>query len=117
MGYGYNPIVGENWRYNPEKTFKLSRSKIELFFNCATCFYKDAKLGLRKPPMPGWAINSAVDDLLKKEILDLEKKYKFLKSDNSPSKTLGFKPSKIFKKLLSSLENKISSTNLVPSKI
>ena len=68
MGYGYNPIVGENWRYNPEKTFKISRSKIELFFNCATCFYKDAKLGLRKPPMPGWAINSAVDDLLKKEI-------------------------------------------------
>ena len=68
MGYGYNPIVGENWRYNPEKTFKISRSKIELFFNCATCFYKDAKLGLRKPPMPGWAINSAVDDLLKKEM-------------------------------------------------
>ena len=55
MGYSYNPIVGENWRYNPEKTFKISRSKIELFFNCATCFYKDAKLGLRKPPMPGWA--------------------------------------------------------------
>ena len=68
MGYGYNPIVGENWRYNPDKTFKISRSKIELFFNCATCFYKDAKLGLRKPPMPGWAINSAVDDLLKKEM-------------------------------------------------
>ena len=68
MGYGYNPIVGENWRYNPEKTFKISRSKIELFFNCATCFYKDVKLGLRKPPMPGWAINSAVDDLLKKEM-------------------------------------------------
>ena len=68
MGYGYNPIVGENWRYNPEKTFKISRSKIELFFNCATCFYKDVKLGLRKPPMPGWAINSAVDDLLIKEM-------------------------------------------------
>ena len=68
MGYGYNPIVGEKWRYNPEKTFKISRSKIELFFNCSTCFYKDAKLGLRKPPMPGWAINSAVDALLKKEM-------------------------------------------------
>ena len=50
MGYGYNPIVGENWRYNPDKTFKISRSKIELYFNCPTCFYKDAKLGLRKPP-------------------------------------------------------------------
>ena len=23
MGYGYNPIVGENWRYNPDKTFKI----------------------------------------------------------------------------------------------
>jgi hypothetical protein len=68
MGYGYNPIVGKNWRYNPEKTFKISRSKIELYFNCPTCFYKDAKLGLRKPPMPGWAINSAVDALLKKEM-------------------------------------------------
>ena len=68
MAYSYNPIVGENWRYNPDKTFKISRSKIELFFNCPTCFYKDAKIGLRKPPMPGWAINSAVDDLLKKEM-------------------------------------------------
>tara|TARA_B100000575_G_C23113212_1_gene643235 strand:+ start:1318 stop:2070 length:753 start_codon:yes stop_codon:yes gene_type:complete len=68
MAYSYNPIVGENWRYNPEKTFKISRSKIELYFNCPTCFYKDAKIGLRKPPMPGWAINSAVDDLLKKEM-------------------------------------------------
>ena len=68
MAYSYNPIVGENWRYNPERTFKISRSKIELYFNCPTCFYKDAKIGLRKPPMPGWAINSAVDDLLKKEM-------------------------------------------------
>ena len=68
MAYSYNPIVGENWRYNPDKIFKISRSKIELFFNCPTCFYKDAKIGLRKPPMPGWAINSAVEDLLKKEM-------------------------------------------------
>ena len=68
MAYSYNPIVGENWRYNPDRIFKISRSKIELFFNCPTCFYKDAKIGLRKPPMPGWAINSAVDDLLKKEM-------------------------------------------------
>ena len=35
---------------------------------------------------------------LKKEILDLEKKYKFLKSKNSPSKSIGYKPSKNFKK-------------------
>ncbi len=38
-------------------------------------------------------------DLLKKEIIELEKKHKFLKSENSPSKTVGFTPSKNFKKV------------------
>jgi DNA ligase (NAD+) len=46
--------------------------------------------------------NPKVSDLeydeLKKEILLLESKYKFLKSDKSPSKIVGFKPSKNFKK-------------------
>ena len=38
-------------------------------------------------------------DLLKKEIIDLEKNYLFLKSNESPTKTIGFKPSKNFKKI------------------
>ncbi len=38
-------------------------------------------------------------DILKKEILDLEKNYKFLKNKNSPSKNVGFTPSKNFKKI------------------
>ena len=37
-------------------------------------------------------------DKLKKEVLDLEKKYIFLKSNFSPSKIVGFKPSKNFLK-------------------
>ncbi|MDC3061293.1 NAD-dependent DNA ligase LigA [Candidatus Pelagibacter sp.] len=37
-------------------------------------------------------------DQLKKSILDLEKKYSFLKHKNSPSKTIGYKPSKNFLK-------------------
>ncbi len=37
-------------------------------------------------------------DNLKTEIINLEKKYDFLKSINSPSKTVGSKPSKNFKK-------------------
>ena len=37
-------------------------------------------------------------DSLKKKIINLEKKYKFLNSDNSPSKIVGYKPSKNFKK-------------------
>ena len=39
-------------------------------------------------------------DQLKKEILLLEKKYKFLKNINSPSQSVGFKPSKNFKKVM-----------------
>ena len=39
-------------------------------------------------------------DELKKDILVLEKKYPFLKSNKSPSKTIGYKPSKNFKKAL-----------------
>ena len=38
-------------------------------------------------------------DFLKKEVLDLETKYKFLKNKDSPSTTVGFKPSKNFKKI------------------
>ena len=37
---------------------------------------------------------------LKKIYLDLEKKYSYLNSQNSPSKIVGFKPSKNFKKVL-----------------
>ena len=38
-------------------------------------------------------------DILKKDIIDLENKYKFLNSEKSPSKLVGFKPSKVFKKV------------------
>ena len=38
-------------------------------------------------------------DLLKKDIVDLENKYKFLKSEHSPTKSIGFKPSKNFQKV------------------
>jgi DNA ligase (NAD+) len=39
-------------------------------------------------------------DLIKKEIIDLEKKHKFLKSDFSPSNSLGYAPSKNFEKAI-----------------
>ena len=38
-------------------------------------------------------------DKLKKEILDIEKKYSFLKNNKSPSRIVGFKPSKNFQKV------------------
>lgn len=55
--------------YNPAdpKPFKLSRSKIDLYINCPHCFYLDRKLGIARPPGFPFALNSAVDSLLKKE--------------------------------------------------
>ena len=38
-------------------------------------------------------------DQIKLEIISLEKKYNFLNNENSPSKIVGFKPSKNFKKI------------------
>ena len=57
-------------------------------------------------------------DELKKEILTLEKKYSFLRSKDSPSKTIGYKPSKNFKKAphrvpMLSLANAFSEEDLL----
>lgn len=48
-------------------SFRLSRSKIDLFLNCPHCFYLDRKLGIAQPPSYPFSLNSAVDKLLKKE--------------------------------------------------
>lgn len=50
-----------------KESFKLSRSKLELFTECPRCFYLDRKLGVGRPPGYPFALNSAVDCLLKKE--------------------------------------------------
>ena len=57
-------------------------------------------------------------DNLKEEIINLEIKYSFLKSKSSPSKTVGFKPSKNFKKKkhkipMLSLSNAFNEKDLV----
>ncbi len=55
--------------YDPASAepFKLSRSKIDLFLDCPRCFYYDRKLGVGRPPGFPFALNSAVDHLLKLE--------------------------------------------------
>ena len=57
-------------------------------------------------------------DDLKSEILKLESEYEFLKSNNSPSQSVGYKPSKNFKKILHrapmlSLANAFSENDLI----
>ena len=50
-----------------EKPFKLSRSKVDSYLSCQRCFFIDRKLGVGHPPGFPFNINSAVDELLKKE--------------------------------------------------
>ncbi|OGZ66662.1 MAG: hypothetical protein A3C50_02125 [Candidatus Staskawiczbacteria bacterium RIFCSPHIGHO2_02_FULL_43_16] len=55
--------------YTPglDAPFNVSRSKIALFLECPQCFWLDRRLGISRPDMPGWSLNSAVDTLLKNE--------------------------------------------------
>lgn len=62
----YNPNRSAEWNYGGEK-WKLSRSKIDLFIECPRCFYLDNKLGTKRPGMPSFNLNLAVDELFKKE--------------------------------------------------
>ena len=56
--------------------FKISRSKFSNFLSCKRCFYLDRVKGLKEPSMPGWALNTAVDELLKKEFDHYRKEQK-----------------------------------------
>jgi len=62
----YNPNRSAEWNYGGAK-WKLSRSKIDLFLECPRCFYIDNKLGTKRPTIPSFNLNIAVDELLKKE--------------------------------------------------
>lgn len=55
--------------YNPSSTepFKLSRTALYDFIKCPRCFYTHRSLGVARPAIPGYSLNSAVDELLKKE--------------------------------------------------
>lgn len=59
MAYLFDPKSNE--------PYKISRTKIDLFFECPHCFYLDRVLGISRPSGPGFSLNSAVDHLLKKE--------------------------------------------------
>ncbi len=75
MSEYYKPNRGALYNYGG-KNWKLSRSKIDLFIECPRCFYIDNKLGTKRPPGFPFALNSAVDALLKKEFDILREKGK-----------------------------------------
>jgi CRISPR/Cas system-associated exonuclease Cas4 (RecB family) len=57
----------ELFKIDNKNPFKISRSRLEKFIECPRCFYLEMKEGLSRPSMPGFALNVAVDALLKKE--------------------------------------------------
>ena len=60
------------WKKGPfdpssSEPFAVSRSKIDLFVECQRCAYLDLRLGVKRPSMPTFTLNNAVDELLKRE--------------------------------------------------
>ncbi len=72
-----------------EKINQIYLKKIKLFQKYNKHYYD-----LNKP-----LVEDLIFDNLKLEIFDLEKKYNFLNHKNSPKNSIGFKPSKLFKKV------------------
>lgn len=46
---------------------KLSPNSLNLYLECQHCFWLDKKMGIKRPPPFPYALNSAVDTLLKEE--------------------------------------------------
>ncbi len=49
------------------KPIQLSPNSLNLFLECPHCFWLDKNLGIKRPPPYPYALNSAVDALLKEE--------------------------------------------------
>lgn len=49
------------------KSIQLSPNSLNLYLDCAHCFWLDKNLGIKRPPPYPYALNSAVDALLKEE--------------------------------------------------
>jgi len=50
-----------------EKAIQLSPNSLNLYLECPHCFWLDKNLGIKRPPPYPYALNSAVDALLKEE--------------------------------------------------
>tara|TARA_Y100001970_G_scaffold130975_1_gene161573 strand:+ start:11846 stop:13876 length:2031 start_codon:yes stop_codon:yes gene_type:complete len=74
---------------NKDLIKKKYKEKLKKFFNYNKKYYND------NSPL----VTDAEYDILKEEIINLETKFNFLKSKNSPSNIVGFKPSKNFRKV------------------
>ena len=61
------PRTRNRYPDDPQKSYRLSRSRLENFLQCPRCFYLDRKLGIDRPQGPPFNLNIAVDSMMKKE--------------------------------------------------
>jgi len=78
MSKYYNPPRTNKYNFRPDDptAYELSRAKIELFIECPRCFFVDQRLGVKRVPGYPFSLNSAVDELFKKEFDQYRKKQK-----------------------------------------
>lgn len=50
-----------------QEPFRISRSKLDLFTECPRCAFLEMRLGVKRPSIPAFTLNNAVDELLKRE--------------------------------------------------
>jgi len=71
------------------KPINLSPSSLNLYFECPACFWLDKKMGIKRPQPYPYALNNAVDILLKEEFDKYRKKrelHPLLVANNIPAK-------------------------------
>lgn len=57
----------EPYKPGQKEPYKLSRTRIDNFMWCRRCFWLEERLKIKRPSSPPFRINSAIDELLKKE--------------------------------------------------
>jgi len=71
------------------KPIQLSPNSLNLFLECPRCFWLEKKMGVRRPQPYPYALNAAVDLLLKEEFDEYRKKgeqHPLLLAHNIPAK-------------------------------
>ncbi len=84
------------------KKIQLSPSSLNLYFECRACFWLDKRLGIKRPQPFPYALNSAVDILLKEEFDSYR-----AKGESHPLLAINNIPAKLFsnQKLLNEWRN------------
>lgn len=71
------------------KAIQLSPNSLDLFLECPHCFWLDKNMGIKRPPPYPYALNMAIDLLLKKEFDEYRSKnepHPLLVANNIPAK-------------------------------